>query len=94
MIVRQYFTDSCIEKCTILRFRTKLGENTRYEGIELLAKLLKNHKTSFAYVFKKPAKNLLPMVITGIRDYDVLEESLGTKYYSLFNNSSFQINKK
>lgn len=86
MNLRLNFTNSWIE-----RSRTKFGENIRYEGVESFLKLLKRHKTSFAFLCKKSSKNLLTISGT-IRDYDLLQ-SLGTNYYSLYNNSSFQINQ-
>lgn len=64
----------------------KIGQNHRYAGAESFEELLNDHKLCFAYVTKVSTVNQLESAAKGIRELDLLEETLGMyrKLYDIF----------
>lgn len=54
-----------------------MGPNLQESGIGFIFQIIPRHKDSFALVGTKSGMNIVRKMARGVRDFDVLQESLG-----------------
>lgn len=78
--------------------RYKLGPKINYQGVMHLEYLIKRRNESFIYLIEKSMLFYLEDVLSGVRDFDILEESLGNASVlfglerTIFNRYIFSMN--
>lgn len=60
-------------------FRRQISPNIKYEGVELVAHLSRQHEGAFVYLIEESRiDDYTPLLSKLERDFDVLQERLGT----------------